>query len=110
MPDEIKVKTPTQEQAEKAQKELNEVLEAKGKPPVENLDEMLKPQTVVKIFARTRYVYEVVEKASLRMIFEMSFYESDPEKVLEKANRILVSNVGNPKAYGLRIKYLEVLE
>lgn len=110
MPEDQKLKTPTQEQAEKAAKELNKLREEKGKTPIEGLDQMLAPQVVNRYIARTRYVYEVVEKSSLRVAFEISFYESDPEKVLAKAQRILQSNTGNVANFGLRIKYLEVLD
>ena len=92
------LKTPTQEQAEKAQKELN------------NPNPELLTPAVPKTTMRTRYVYEVMEKHSLRVVFEISFFESDPENVLKKANFILIHNSANPAGLSLRLKYLEVLE
>jgi len=99
MPDlakDIKPKTPTQEQAEKAQKELDAQKAAQEAKP--------------KIFMRTRYVYEVINQATLTPAFEISFFESDPDKVMKKAQLILLNNSANPDGLSLRLKYLEVIE
>lgn len=106
MTDKKELKTPTQEQAEKAQKELDEVKKAEVKKMGE---EMLKAATS-KMFVRTRYVYEVMDQSTLRSMFEISFFESNPDNVLAKANRILANNSANPAALSLKLKYLEVLD
>lgn len=98
-------KTPTQEQAEKAQKELEAQTEA-AKATVNVADALQQ----AKLFVRTRYVYEVLDKATLRSMFEISFFESNPDNVINKANRILANNSANPAGLSLKLKYLEVLD
>lgn len=98
-----KLKTPTQEQGEKAQKELE-------KKAAETANLAQAKVEITKLFMRTRYVYEVLDKKTLRSMFEISFFESNPENVITKANMILANNSANPAGLSLKLKYLEVVE
>lgn len=61
-----------------------------------------------KVLMKTRYIYEVFKGSD--KLFEVSFIETDPDKVAERMSVILNQNMKGITQVSFKLRYLEVLE